>query len=60
MTGSDHRKKTIESKKESGGWIERHTGSRREGHSVWRKLFFAFVFWLFCFCFTWHVSGDVS
>jgi len=28
------RLKTIESKRESGGQIERHTGSRREGASV--------------------------
>jgi len=26
--------KSIESKRKSEGWIERHTGSRREGHSV--------------------------
>ena len=37
MTGSEHRiikKKKTESKRESEGWVERHTGSRREGHSV--------------------------
>jgi hypothetical protein len=51
LTGSEHRNKTIESKRKSGAWIERHTGYRKEGHSVgkvfktvWRKKFY-FSFW---------------
>ena len=35
MTESERRKKT-ERVRKSGGQIERHTGSRREGHSVGR------------------------
>jgi hypothetical protein len=34
LTGSEHRKKSIENKRNSGGWLERHTGSRKKGHLV--------------------------
>jgi hypothetical protein len=43
LTGSEHRigkgEKTIESKRESGGQIERHTGNRREGFGL-KEVFF--------------------
>lgn len=41
MTGSEHtvtKKRTIESKRESGVWIERHTGIRKKRHSVGEVL----------------------
>lgn len=46
MTESEHKiinkKKTVESKRGSGGWIERQTGSRGEGHGV-EEFFFETV-----------------
>ena len=36
------KEKTIVCKRESGGCIERYTGSRREGHSVFKRFYFFF------------------
>jgi hypothetical protein len=41
LAGSEDRfikKRIIEGNRESGGWLERHTGSRREGHSVGKRF----------------------